>query len=62
MKRLLLLPAVLLPLAAQVPYEKILRAASEPGNWLTYSGNYEAHRYSSLSQITRANAGRLKTA
>ncbi|MBI3693640.1 MAG: PQQ-dependent dehydrogenase, methanol/ethanol family [Acidobacteria bacterium] len=62
MKQLLLLPALLLPLAAQVPYERILRAASEPGNWLTYSGSYQAHRYSSLNQITRANVGRLKTA
>ena len=49
-------------LSAQVPYERILRAASEPGNWLTYSGIYQSHRYSSLDQITRANVGRLKAA
>jgi hypothetical protein len=31
-------------LNAQVPYERIVKAAAEPGNWLTYSGNYQAHR------------------
>ena len=44
---------------AQVPYERILDAASEPGNWLTYSGTYGAQRYSTLDQIDRGNVGRL---
>ncbi len=30
----------------QVTYERILNADKEPGNWLTYSGNYSSHRYS----------------
>jgi len=47
---------------AQVPYERILRSSSQPENWLTYSGNYQAHRYSALGQINRENVGRLKTA
>src|SRR5215467_8685238 len=44
----------------QVPYDRILNAAREPGNWLTYSGNYQGHRFSPLSQITPANVGGLR--
>lgn len=64
MKRLLLTIAVLVPVCviAQVPYERIRRADSEPGNWLTYSGNYYAHRFSSLKQIHTGNVARLKPA
>jgi alcohol dehydrogenase (cytochrome c) len=47
---------------AQVPYERILKAESEPGNWLTYSGNYSSHRHSALKQITAGNVSRLKPA
>jgi glucose dehydrogenase len=36
--------------------ERIRNAAAEPGNWLTYSGNYSGHRHSGLTQITRDNA------
>ncbi|HWP91981.1 MAG TPA: PQQ-dependent dehydrogenase, methanol/ethanol family [Thermodesulfobacteriota bacterium] len=46
----------------QVSYERILNAGSEPGNWLTYSGNYRGYRYSSLSQINTKNIARLKPA
>ena len=45
---------------AQVPYKRIVDARAEPGNWLTYSGNYQAHRFSPLTQITRQNVVRLK--
>src|SRR5262245_41280375 len=55
-----LLTAVALPAAAQVSYERILNAVKEPGNWLTYSGNYSGHRYSPLAQINSVNAARLK--
>src|SRR2546425_10552514 len=61
MRRLALL-LMLSPLSAQVPYERILKSGSQPDNWLTYSGNYQAHRYSTLDQITRANVHRLKVA
>ena len=44
---------------SQVPYDRIVQAAKEPGNWLTYSGNYEGHRFSPLTQITGANVGAL---
>ena len=47
---------------AQVPYKRIADAGAEPGNWLTYSGGYQSHRFSRLAQITPANVGRLKTA
>jgi alcohol dehydrogenase (cytochrome c) len=59
-----LLGAVLVStLAAQVTYDRIVAAtASEPGSWLTYSGNYAGHRYSPLKQIDRGNVPRLKLA
>src|SRR5262245_5421554 len=56
----LLLIAASLP--AQVTYERILQASKEPGNWLTYSGNYAGHRYSPLTQINDQNVARLKPA
>jgi alcohol dehydrogenase (cytochrome c) len=49
-------------LAAQVEYQRILHATREPGNWLTYSGTYAAHRFSPLTQINRTNVARLKLA
>src|ERR1043166_8394498 len=47
-------------LAGQVTYDRLRQADSEPGNWLSYSGNYSSHRYSRLSQITAGNVKRLK--
>jgi alcohol dehydrogenase (cytochrome c) len=50
-----------LPLEAQqVPFDRILRAASEPQNWLTYSGTYMSQRYSLLKQIDPANVKNLE--
>jgi alcohol dehydrogenase (cytochrome c) len=46
----------------QVPFERIQHAADEPGNWLTYGGNYAGHRHSSLDQLTPANVAGLKPA
>jgi len=45
---------------AQVPYERIVNAPREPGNWLTYSGNYQGHRFSPLDQVTAANVSSLR--
>ncbi len=45
---------------AQVPYERIENAGKEPGNWLTYSGNYSGHRFSPLAQITPSNVAGLR--
>lgn len=44
---------------AQVSYERVLGAAREPQNWLTYSGGYSSWRYSALDQINPANASHL---
>ena len=46
--------------SAQVSYERILGARSEPGNWLTYNGTYSSQRYSTLDQITRDNVNDLE--
>ncbi len=47
---------------AQVTYERLLKAPSEPQNWLTYSGSYNGWRYSALDQINRNNVKDLKIA
>src|ERR1700757_4200883 len=47
---------------AQVTYERILKAESEPQNWLTYSGSYKSWRYSKLDQINRSNVADLRLA
>ena len=54
--------SLLLAVAArgQVPFERIRDAAREPGNWLTYSGDYAGHRYSPLADLTPANVAGLK--
>jgi alcohol dehydrogenase (cytochrome c) len=44
---------------SQVTYERLLDSVREPQNWLTYSGSYSGWRYSTLHQITAANASRL---
>jgi alcohol dehydrogenase (cytochrome c) len=61
MKTLVILFAGVGLLRGQVSYERIA-AASEPANWLTYSGSYSGQRYSSLKQIDRSNVARLKPA
>ena len=50
----LFLPLVFLAgsLLAQVTYDRLLHADKEPQNWLTYSGGYSSHRYSTLDQST----------
>ena len=47
-------------LQAQVSYERLLNAATDPGNWLMYSGSYSSWRYSTLDQVRRENVNRLK--
>ncbi len=32
------------PATAQVTYDRLLNADKEPGNWMTYSGNYAGWR------------------
>src|SRR5947199_10549532 len=62
MKSAFLILAAAIPLAAQVSYDRIRQADSEPGNWLTYSGGYNAQRYSRLDQINATNVRRLPAA
>jgi alcohol dehydrogenase (cytochrome c) len=47
------------PVVADVTYERILDARSEPENWLTYYGAYDGQRYSPLDQITTENVKRI---
>jgi alcohol dehydrogenase (cytochrome c) len=47
------------PVVADVTYERILDARSEPENWLTYYGAYNGQRYSPLDQINTENVKRL---
>src|SRR2546428_3675450 len=54
---LLLIPC---SLCAQVSSERLRRAADEPQNWLTYSGNYSSQRYSPLKQIDPSNVKNLE--
>jgi alcohol dehydrogenase (cytochrome c) len=42
-----------------VPAERIVKAAAEPANWLTYSGDYAGRRYTGLKQITAENVHQL---
>ena len=46
-------------ISAQINYERLLRSAQEPRNWLTYSGDYKGWRFSGLKQINATNVGRL---
>jgi len=46
--------------SAQVSYERLLNAGDEPGQWLTYSGAYDGHRFSSLDEIHRGNVDQLE--
>src|SRR6266581_5078842 len=47
-------------LRAQVSNDRLLRAAAEPHNWMTYSGTYASQRYSTLSQINPSNVKNLE--
>jgi alcohol dehydrogenase (cytochrome c) len=47
-------------LAAQVSFDRLVRANQEPQNWLTYSGSLQSQRYSALNQITPENVKNLE--
>jgi alcohol dehydrogenase (cytochrome c) len=42
-----------------VTFERLLKSAKEPQNWLTYSGDYAGRRYSGLDQINTGNVKSL---
>ncbi len=46
----------------EVSWERLINSDREPQNWLSYGGNYSAHRYSALDQINRENVGKLAPA
>ena len=43
-----------------VTYQRILQASEDPGNWLTYSGQYSGQRFSRLNQINNKNVKKLR--
>jgi alcohol dehydrogenase (cytochrome c) len=57
---LLMLVVGSLGLRAQVTSDRLLRAAEEPQNWLTYSGGYASQRHSLLTQIEPGNVKNLE--
>ena len=63
MKKALLLFSALVALHmsaySQVTFQRIVGAADETQNWLTYSGRYSGWRYSTLDQINTSNANLL---
>ncbi|HZM95380.1 MAG TPA: PQQ-dependent dehydrogenase, methanol/ethanol family [Vicinamibacterales bacterium] len=56
----LLIVTALSTIDAQVTSDRLLKAADEPQNWITYSGGYAGHRHSQLTQITPANVKNLE--
>jgi alcohol dehydrogenase (cytochrome c) len=44
---------------SQVSYERLANADNEPGNWLSYSGNYHSTRFSDMEQINKNNVQKL---
>ena len=50
------------PAFTPVTAERLVNAEDEPHNWLMYSGNYKAQRYSRLDQIDRRNVAGLEIA
>ncbi|MFL2839477.1 MAG: PQQ-binding-like beta-propeller repeat protein [Pseudohongiellaceae bacterium] len=57
---LLTVTCLTLTAQAQVPFERILNAADEPHNWLTYNGGYMSQRFSLLDQINADNVSDLE--
>jgi PQQ-dependent dehydrogenase (methanol/ethanol family) len=48
--------------AAELDGKRLINADKEPGNWLSYHGNYKAWHYSPLDQINTSNVDQLKEA
>lgn len=48
--------------SGDVTTERLLNAPSEPQNWLTHHGSYDAKRYSSLSEINQETVKDMKMA
>jgi alcohol dehydrogenase (cytochrome c) len=50
------------PVTRGLTVDRIVRAASEPWNWLTYHGTYDGQRHSGLDQIHPGNVKDLRVA
>lgn len=48
--------------AVDVDPQAIIQTDKNPGQWLTYAGNYAGHRHSPLAQLTKSNVGNLRLA
>jgi alcohol dehydrogenase (cytochrome c) len=56
----ILIAALALPAFAQEPsWPRLINSDKEPQNWMSYGGNYAAHRFSALDQINRDNVKQL---
>src|SRR5262245_42840138 len=51
--------ALLATSATAQDWPRLINSDKEPQNWLSYGGNYSAHRYSALDQINRGNVKTL---
>jgi alcohol dehydrogenase (cytochrome c) len=60
MRLLVVLTLLTAGAAAQVAPDRLLNAAREPQNWLTYSGGYLSQRHTALDQVTPANVRNLE--
>jgi len=47
------------PTAAKVTAERLLNAANEPSQWMTYGGTYDEQRFSRLKEINKDNVKTL---
>ena len=45
--------------AANVTAKRLVNAAKEPGQWMTYGGTYSEQRFSTLKQINDGNVSTL---
>jgi lanthanide-dependent methanol dehydrogenase len=66
MRKVLTLTASLLALAAYagptLANDELIKLEKDPKQWVTQTGNYANHRYSTLNQITKDNVGKLQVA
>ena len=66
MKRVRIIAALVLAgvvsVQAQVSFDRLVRAAKEPQNWLSYSAGYFSQRHSELTQVTPENVKNLEYA
>ena len=49
-------------IAGDVTQSRLNDSENEPQNWIHHHGNYEAHRFSALTDINKSNVGDLKVA